>query len=151
MTVQRLSWTLLFLAGILACSSSSTDDAGGCKKDTDCAAGRICNASGRCEGAASSTTTNPADGGRATTDGASASGPSQEQLSCRQWRESRQGCDCKCGTSCLDFNDTRFCGHSCSSTTECNAYMASTFGPGYPFTVRCEDDFCVFSDVDAGP
>ena len=127
---------------VVACSASVADD-GGCKKDTDCAQGRICSATGRCESPSSSVAGE--DGGTTNT-----TNPTEQQRSCRTWRDTRQGCDCKCGTSCLDFQGTSFCGHSCSSTSACQTYMNETFGPGYPYTVRCEDDFCVFTALDAG-
>lgn len=138
---------LLGLLGLMAACSASTTDDGGCKKDTDCATGRICAASGRCE-AQSSSSTNPND--PAAGQASQQASPTRDQLACREWRDTRTGCDCKCGTSCLTYQGVDFCGHTCSSSNECRTYMASTFGPGYPYDPYCEDGFCVFSHIDGG-
>jgi hypothetical protein len=144
-SVRRRAFLVAAVACLLVACSSATSDTDGCKKDVDCATGRICNASGRCETpGAPRTDTTPSDGDASSTE------PTREQLTCREWRLTRQGCDCKCGTSCLTYQSVDFCGHSCTSTNECLTYSRATFGPGYGFTPYCEDNFCVFAPNDGG-
>jgi hypothetical protein len=122
-----------------ACSA----DAGGCKKDTDCAAGRICTSDGRCEDATS---------GNSSGSGSS----SGSGIDCRAYVAHNVGCSqaCECGTLCeeliFNFGVTNLCAYSCTSKQDCVDQLVKAGGPALPLDqVTCDTppdnpSFCIF-------
>jgi hypothetical protein len=126
---------------LAACSS----DSGGCKKDTDCADGRICGTDGRCEDASSGSSS----GSGVSSGTGSSSGPAVGGQACTTYLQQEPECTspCGCGSTCIYPSDfPPFCGIPCNNDQQCIDAWKSVggSGPRVPYCHLGTADWCIF-------
>jgi hypothetical protein len=144
LTELSVAGALVLLGG---CSSA---DPGGCKKDTDCAVGRICGSDGRCEDESSEGGSNSGGGSGSSSGTSGTSVPTINGEACTTYLVNEEACGstCGCGATCIYPASPilPFCGIECTDDQECKNVWAQ-LGGGTPREAYCHigtANWCIY-------